>query len=270
MCADKLTDPEYLRSQQYRTNDNLETRIALHERFSVNPYTWRRWMFDQLDFPAGARILELGCGPGDLWLENAEGVQGDWRLSLTDLSHGMVAEAQRKLKGMEFTFGTANALAIPFPDASFEAVLANHMLYHLPDRAGGLAEIRRVLKPGGWLYATTVGHQHMAGLADLVNAFDPAIDFQRSEFSFSLEDGHEQLAEWFDNVELRRYHNALEITEAEPLVAYLRSMASLPQERLPESRLPELAEFLGNILDEQGAIRIEKAEGMFLAQKPGI
>jgi ubiquinone/menaquinone biosynthesis C-methylase UbiE len=270
MCANKLTDPEYLRRRQYRTHANIEARIALHERFSVNPYPWRRWTFDQLDFPAGARILELGCGPGDLWLENANRVQGDWHHLLTDLSYGMVAEARRKLKGMDFTFGTANTLAIPFPEASFEAVLANHMLYHLPDRTKGLAEIRRVLKPGGWLYATTIGHQHMRALADLVNAFDPAIDYQRPGFSFSLENGHEQLTEWFDNVELRHYHNALEITAVEPLITYLRSIANFPWDRLPKNRLPELAEFLNGILKEQGVIRIEKAEGMFLAQKPGI
>ncbi len=58
--------------QQYQTAANLNARIDLRRRFSANPYPWHRWVFDQLALPADARILELGCGPADLWRENAD------------------------------------------------------------------------------------------------------------------------------------------------------------------------------------------------------
>ena len=69
--ADK-GDQEYLK-QEYRDATNLNARIRLHQRFSLNPYGWLRWVFDQLDLPSECRILELGCGPGNLWLENLDG-----------------------------------------------------------------------------------------------------------------------------------------------------------------------------------------------------
>ncbi len=60
------TDPNYLLTDQYKTADNLTARAQLHVRFSTNKYGWQRWLFDQFDFPAHARIIEFGSGPG--WL----------------------------------------------------------------------------------------------------------------------------------------------------------------------------------------------------------
>ena len=65
---------------------------------------------------------------------------------------------------LRFTFEKIDAQSIPYRTDSFDAVIANHMLYHIPDLGKTLSEIRRVLKPEGHLYATTVGLNHMAEL----------------------------------------------------------------------------------------------------------
>ena len=66
-----FTNQKHLRTKQYRDSGNLKARIALHSRFSTNPYGWFRWVFDHLDLPPQNRLLELGCGAGDLWVENS-------------------------------------------------------------------------------------------------------------------------------------------------------------------------------------------------------
>lgn len=83
--------------QQYHTDANLNARIAMHRRFSANPYPWHRWVFDHLALPANARILELGCGPADLWRENADRIPAGWNITLTDFSEGMLAAARAHL-----------------------------------------------------------------------------------------------------------------------------------------------------------------------------
>ena len=90
--------------QQYQTDANLTARIDLHRRFSANPYPWHRWVFDHLALPADARVLELGCGPADLWRENAGRIPAGWDITLTDFSEGMVAAAQRNLAEIGRTF----------------------------------------------------------------------------------------------------------------------------------------------------------------------
>src|SRR3954471_22317619 len=126
---------EYLLHNQYQSDANLNARIRLHKLFSVNPQPWQEWVFEQMELAPGARVLELGCGPGTLWLENAGRLPNGLRLVLTDFSAGMLAATRRNLAalpGVVYAVGDANA--IPFAGGSFDVVVANHMLYYVADR----------------------------------------------------------------------------------------------------------------------------------------
>ncbi len=139
------TDQKHLLQHQYQNASNLNARISLHARFSLNSYGWHPWVFDQFQLPPNARILELGCGSGALWLRNLERIPAGWDITLSDFSTGMVEDARHKLEGSThpFTFQQMDAQSIPLPDASVDAVIANHMLYHVPDRNKAFSEIRR-------------------------------------------------------------------------------------------------------------------------------
>ena len=130
-------------------------------------------MFDQFQLPPNARILELGCGSGALWLRNLERIPAGWDITLSDFSAGMVEDARRKLEGSThpFTFQQMDAQSIPLPDASVDAVIANHMLYHVPDRNKAFSEVRRVLKPTGTFYAATNGLHHLREISQLQQRF---------------------------------------------------------------------------------------------------
>jgi len=165
----KFTDQQYLKTDQYRDSSNLDARAVLHQRFRTNSYGWFRWVFDTLlKPPEHARILELGCGHGLLWKENITRIPAGWNITLSDLSSGMLDAAWRNLvvSGRAFQFKEIDAQSIPFEDESFDAVIANHMLYHVPDHPKTIMEIKRVLKPGGRLIATTVGENHMREMMD--------------------------------------------------------------------------------------------------------
>jgi len=165
----RATDQNYLRGEQYQDAANLNARIALHQRFGTANIGWHPWVFEQLDLPTEARVLELGCGPGLLWGQNLERLPPGWQVTLSDFSLGMVEQARRSLapSGYPFTFGQLDAQALPFVDDSFDAVIANHMLYHVPDRQKTYAEVRRVLKPEGCFYAATMSRDNMKQVADL-------------------------------------------------------------------------------------------------------
>src|SRR5206468_12793181 len=77
------TDAGWL-DRQYATGENLRARIELHRRFSTNPQPWQRWVFDRLVVHDDARVLEVGCGVGELWRENAERIPAGWHVTLTD------------------------------------------------------------------------------------------------------------------------------------------------------------------------------------------
>lgn len=257
--------------QQYRTAANLNARIDLHRRFSANPYPWQRWVFDQLALPADARILELGCGPADLWRENAERIPAGWDITLTDFSEGMVAAAQQHLAetGWAFTFKQADAQELPFVAETFDAVIANHMLYHVPDRPHAFAEIRRVLKPDGMLYAATNGERHMLELWQLLEPYIPNCYTRALEASkgFLLENGAAQLTEaGFVDVVWHDRSDALEITEVEPLIAYIQSSNTLMHHTWTEVELDALRVEVAARIAAEGTFHIGKVAGMFVAR----
>ena len=165
MEPDQLNNPDYLKAEQYRDAGNLNARIALHARFSTNKQGWFAWVFDQLLATAPlsatqqACVVELGCGPAGLWSANRARLPAGWKLLLTDFSPGMAAQAQRAMGGdARFAVAVADATSIPVAGQAADAVLANHMLYHVADLRRALGEIRRVLKPGGRLFACHRGH----------------------------------------------------------------------------------------------------------------
>lgn len=119
----------------------------------------------------GERLLEIGVGTGYYSLDLAEWTGPEGRLELFDLQqkfldHVMRAAAERGLTNLVPTQGDATAL--PYEDASVDAVVLTAVLGEIPDTAAALREIRRVLKPGGRLVVGELfGDPHFTTLASL-------------------------------------------------------------------------------------------------------
>jgi SAM-dependent methyltransferase len=245
-------------SEQYATDVNLRARLDLHQRFSTAQEDWNRWLFDRVAPAPGARILEVGCGPAEFWKRNRERIDPTWQVTLTDLSPGMI-DAARQVLDDRAVYVVADAQELPFADGSFDAVLASHMLYHVPDRPKGLAEIRRVLVPGGVFHAAANGDGHMRQLDELVG---DDWDFTRLGDLFGLENGVPQLEAFFVDVRAERMEGGLEVTEVEPLVAYVASSSTFHGDLERVRREAEAT------LGREGVFRIEAHPGVLHGRKP--
>ena len=262
----KLTDRDELLFEQYKDGSNLDARIRLHQEFSTAETDLHRWLFERFEFPAGARVLEVGCGTGTLWKQNEGRVPFGLDVTLTDFSPGMLEAAKRALRGglHEFTYETADVQDLPFGDGEFDVVVANHMLYHVPDRETAFAEIRRVLKPDGTLYASTGGENHMREIYDVVDQFSDGDRLTNTEFT--LQNGADQLSAWFDDVELLCHQNALEVTEVEPFVDYVASSVDVEADGPGDLAMDDLRAYVEERIADDGSIHVTKENGLFVAR----
>lgn len=264
----RFTDQKYLTGDQYKDSTNLNARIAIHQRFSTNPQGWFNWVFDELlKLPIHANVLEVGCGAGTIWGECAARIPAGWTVTLTDFSDGMLDAAWKNLvvTGRSFKFEKVDVQSIPYEDDAFDAVIANHMLYHVPDRKKALTEIKRVLKSDGVLFATTVGANHMREMYEWLKRVNTNLRPDMFSNPFTLENGFKQVNEVFSNVEKKQYIDNLRVTELPLLVDYIRS--SISASDLSEVELEKLSKEFSAALVAGGEIIITKNSGLFKAFK---
>jgi ubiquinone/menaquinone biosynthesis C-methylase UbiE len=202
-----MSDARSILQNQYKDASRLDARIQLHAKYSTNTQGLHAWVFEHLHLPPTCQVLEVGCGSGQLWLVNHHRLPAGWDVTLSDLSAGMLTTAHHQLSpyGHAFRFVVHDAQSLPFADHRFDAILANHMLYHVPHRPAAYAEFCRVLKPSGRLYAATISRDNMQELDALVARVHPIrsqargaanpISDRRLRTGFNLEHGAEELSQ---------------------------------------------------------------------------
>ncbi len=256
-------------SDQYGNAQKLSSRIDLHRMFSTSSVSWETWLFSQLRVPETCSVLELGCGNGSFWRVNARLIPPGWNCIISDKSAAMLAAAKANcpLNTFQASFEVVDAEYIPFSNSTFDAVIANHMLYHVGDLTRCLTEIRRVLHPSGVLCASTNGPGHMKEIRDIAQEVCPEAadlwDAQSEVISrFDLQSGEPVLRRFFSDVQIATFNDELDVTKPEPLIAY---MLSGPMGAPLSERASDLSKIIEHKLNRSGAIKITKVCGAFLA-----
>lgn len=143
-----LTGMEKTLKNQYQDASNISTRINLHSLYSRNPQGWFPWIFEQLQLKEGLRVLEIGCGDGSMWYQNLERIPADIRITLSDISVGMLRDARRNIGSddLRFSFRSFDCQQIPYEAETFDIVIANHVLFYCENVSKTCQEICRVPK----------------------------------------------------------------------------------------------------------------------------
>jgi SAM-dependent methyltransferase len=212
-----MNDPGVVRTQ-YACEDNLRARQDLYEETEgPRPFDV---LWDALVEIAPRRVLEVGGGPGEL----AQRMRGELGadVSFVDISPRMVELAHKR--GIDAQVGDVQSL--PFADESFDTAVAAWMLYHVPDIDRGIAELARVLAPGGRLVAVTNSELHLHELREL-------IAYPGREL-FSRENGNEYLRRHFAAVERFDADGVVTVRDRAKLVAYRESL-TVAAEPIPDN-----------------------------------
>jgi SAM-dependent methyltransferase len=218
----RLDDPAWVR-EQYADEKGLETRQGVYGTGAGEPFDIALHAFAEI---SPDRVLEVGGGQG-FFAARMRDELGAAVVGI-DVSERMV-ELQRE-RGIDAQVGDVQEL--PFSDASFDAVSAQYMLYHVPDLDRGLAEIARVLRPGGRLVAITNAVDHLHELWSLVGRD------RRAEGTFNDENGGAFLRPHFSGVVRHDVRFETTFPDEAAVRAYVGSSARWRDVELPPFETP--------------------------------
>lgn len=261
----------YLRDVQYRDSSRLAARARLHVKYGTASVAWFPWLVTQVDWQPDARVLEVGCGAGWMWAEASARLPHDLDLTLTDLSPGMVGEALERVGSLgryRSTSGrVADAQALPFRRASFDVVMANYVLHHVPDTHRAVAEMARVVRPGGVVVVACVGDDHLTELHQIRHEVfgTPTADPLPSKFGAAA--GAKVLPATFGNVDWRPYRDSLDCRDPDDVVDYLASIPPV-EDASPDDRARVVAAVRDRFEQGGGRLRVTKDTGLFLCREP--
>lgn len=239
----------------YRTPGALSARAGIY-----------RWQHPRVDLVAVAAdalgglpersvLADVGCGPGHYLRRLRPGL----RLVGLDRSVGMLRAVGDARVGL--VAGSADAL--PLRSGSVDAGLAMHMLYHLPEPAAGLRELRRVLRPGGRLVVST-NDEVTDGLWQLFT--DAGLDRRPVSARWPLTGARDALhAAGFAQVEERVFDYVLDVPTAGPVLDYLDSCRAGLSD-VPEPAWQDIRGNLAARLRRDGPVRRSGRVGLLVAQ----
>jgi ubiquinone/menaquinone biosynthesis C-methylase UbiE len=265
-----MSSAHYIREVQYRDPSNLNARVSIYRFQQPHVNLWEN-VLALAQLRGDERVLDVGCGNG-AYLGQLERESHRGLVVGMDLSAGMLPEARTRAPRAALMVGDAQRL--PFADDTFDAALAMHMLYHVPDRAAAIAELRRAVRPDGVVLVVTNSVEHLKELDVLVaDAFETGRreriePMARSMGRFSLESAPPELETQFGHVSFHPFFSELRITETQPIVDYVQSMRTLIErdQAQGDAIISAVRARADELIERDGAIVVRTRAGCFVCR----
>ncbi len=271
-----VNDPENVR-HHYQTADALRVRQEIHDTYTVPKVDFVDWAINGINWRGDESVLDVGCGAGNYY-GNLREIEPNVQYQGLDFSPGMLMKHPAT-----HSLVLASATHIPYGNDQFDIIMANHMLYHVPNIDEAIVEFRRVLKPSGVVMVATNSIQNMPELQVLMRRAillltraggtqiqppKPASDW------FALENGSRQLARHFYAIVRHDLPSKLIFSEIDPIMDYLESTRGMREPQLPEDvdwddMMMIMRQQITHLVNHLGELVVNKLNGVIFASDRG-
>ncbi|MFB6225480.1 MAG: class I SAM-dependent methyltransferase [Candidatus Paceibacteria bacterium] len=252
----------------YRHPSCLNSRIEFYEEYgkkaeNTSGKKWYPWVTDHIKSENNDRILEVGCGSGNLWVDGNWASRPAEEVHITDISDRMVKKARESIgdKIKSLNYEIVDVANIPFPNNYFDVVIANHILHLVEDINKSIKEIKRVLKPTGSFYSTTKHHHNFVGVKNILKEIGIGEDVEQMN-KYSINNAGRRLSRHFSDVYqelyLEKYYISKKDIDALVYFAGSKWSLSLEQRHTLRSRLLDQMVTRENATKSDEAIMFKK------------
>lgn len=267
------TNKEYLTTNQYHGTVHFKHRTKIFD-YGTN-INLRQWAAEQYSgaysFNGRSAVLEVGCGDGAFWGYMAPAITAQPELTLTDLSPKMLEECKANLSAacpqLTFNYIVADIDKLAFEAAKFNIVLAHNVIYHAENTEAALEEIKRVLKPDGFLGLSVLNHDVNKAIWTVAHEIDPSVPMESFTARFSDIHADRCLPGLFSQVEKREYKNTLRFTKSEPVISMVKSTPTVQMLNLQHGFFKALQDKVEQDINEHGAFVSEFNASLYLCRK---
>jgi SAM-dependent methyltransferase len=269
---DPVTGRRMLTGSAYADDRHIRSRRAIYA-YAQRPAD-PRWRTSLIPWDGTQVVADVGCGSGFDLRQIVP--QGRSRHAIgVDLSAGILRSLEDLRQSGRLSLVQADAQRLPLPDASVDVAMAMHMLYHVPDIAAAIGELRRITKPGGTVLASTNSSGHLAEIGELLDA---AVSTQLGRpvraipaDSFTTQTGTVMLSRVFSSVTLRTLDVPLSIPTAQPVITYVASIRAPTLAWIGEpldfdAVLNDIAVKIERVIQAQGSFRTSTHMGVFICR----
>ncbi|HLY26908.1 MAG TPA: class I SAM-dependent methyltransferase [Aggregatilineales bacterium] len=273
------TDRRILTEQAYATDEALNVRLRTHDLYSYPKLNFTEWVLDKITWHGDEHVLDVGTGPGT-YIDAIQARVPNGEFVVGDLSLGMARVAASRV-GPKLVLNL-DAESLPFADRTFDVVLANHMLHHVPNLDAALSEFRRVLKPDGCVVAATNSQFNLPEFEQLIQRAYGLLGANNAEIEplrpadhqFYLEDGAVRLARHFFAVSRHDLPGAFIFPDAQPILDYIGSMRAIREPQLPrrvawDDFMSVMGEQIDRLIGHFGELVVNKLSGVLIGTNSG-
>jgi SAM-dependent methyltransferase len=269
---DPATGRRMLTGSAYADDRHIRSRMSIYaySETSADP----GWRTSVIPWDGTQIVADVGCGNGFDLRQIVP--QGRCRHAIgLDLSAGMLRAVEDLRQSSGLSLVQADAQRLPLPDESVDVAMAMHMLYHVPDIAAAIRELRRITKRGGTVLASTNSSVHLAEIHDLLDAaVSSQVDrpvLAMPADSFTTQSGAALLSREFSSVTLQTFDVSLSIPTAQPVITYVASirepiLAWIGDPLDFDGVLGDIAAKVEQVIQAQGSFRATSHMGVFICR----